>query len=109
VKKLIHFVLYLLFLSSNQSAYAQSSSRFSESLSSLPKKIEKKMKTVTWRKRYPLSLDKLSYLQVAHWGFDHKIHEGGLIVQKDVAKEVLSIFKEVFEKKISNRKNGASI
>ena len=41
----------------------------------------------------------LRYLKVKHWGFDDKIHDGELVVHESIAKEVLEIFKELFDSK----------
>ena len=41
----------------------------------------------------------LSYLKLTYYGFDNKIHNGEMVVSKEVAPEAVSIFKELYEKK----------
>lgn len=52
-------------------------------------------------KSYPagcvLPLEDLRYLEVLHYGFDGKVHKGEIIVNKIVAQDVLSIFRELYE------------
>jgi len=52
-------------------------------------------------KSYPedaeISIDDLRWVHVAHYGFDGKIHEGELIVNKAIAHDVKEIFAELFE------------
>ena len=54
-------------------------------------------------KSYPngciIPVEDLRYLQVLHYGFDGKVHQGEIIVNKRVARDVLSIFKELYEAK----------
>ena len=44
-----------------------------------------------------INYDDLRYLQVLHVGFDGVIHIGELIVNKLIAEEVLSIFREIYD------------
>ena len=37
------------------------------------------------------------YIHVLHVGFDNQVHEGELVVNKDIADDVLEIFKELYE------------
>ncbi len=41
----------------------------------------------------------LRYIKLLHWGFDEKIHEGELIVNKAVAEDIVEIFRELYENK----------
>lgn len=44
-----------------------------------------------------INYDDLRYLQVLHVGFDGVIHIGELIVNKLIAEEVLTIFREIYD------------
>lgn len=44
-------------------------------------------------------LDDLRYVRVLHYGFDKKTHIGELIVNKEIAKDIIEIFKELYEAK----------
>ena len=41
--------------------------------------------------------DHLRYIHALHVGFDNQVHEGELVVNKDIADDVLEIFKELYE------------
>lgn len=44
-----------------------------------------------------LPRENLRYIHVLHVGFDNQVHEGELVVNKDIADDVLEIFKELYE------------
>ena len=44
-----------------------------------------------------ISLGDLRYLQISHYDFDHKIQTGELIVNAELADEVLEIFQELYD------------
>ncbi len=44
-----------------------------------------------------VEIDKLSYLTISYYGFDNKFHIGEMIVNTNIATEVLEIFKELYE------------
>ncbi|GIM31632.1 M15 family metallopeptidase [Paraclostridium bifermentans] len=43
--------------------------------------------------------DSLDYLKITYYGFDNKPHIGDMVVSKEVSKEVIDIFKELYENK----------
>ena len=51
----------------------------------------------TWRKGCPVSPDDLRYIRLKHRNFYGSEKMGELIVHKDVAKEVVEIFRELYE------------
>lgn len=51
------------------------------------------------KEKNKVNIEALSYLKITYWGFDEKTHIGEMIVNKKLAKEVLDIFKEIYEKK----------
>lgn len=51
-------------------------------------------------KNIPISFDELSYLTLSYYGFDANTHLGEMIVNKEVASDVVDIFKEIYEKNI---------
>ncbi|MBF8981934.1 M15 family metallopeptidase [Lutibacter sp. B2] len=69
------------------------------SYESLPPTIINKIKGVSWKPKAPVKLEELSYVKILYWGFDHKEHDGELIVHKKIAEEVVAIFKELYEAK----------
>lgn len=44
-----------------------------------------------------VTLDTLSYVRVLHFGFDGEIHIGELVVNKLIEKDIIEIFKELFD------------
>ena len=74
-----------------------SSPTFHGTAMSIPLQIIRQMQTVgSWQPNCPVSLQDLVYLQLDHWGFDNKIHQGELIVHKSLAQKVLDIFEQLY-------------
>jgi len=71
---------------------------YESSIFQIDKNILKKM-VFSWRENNPVPLSDLRYVRLTHWGFDGCVHEGEFIVHEKVAKEVIEIFQELFEKK----------
>ncbi len=67
------------------------------SKSDIPHDVREKMQGVTISGKSRVSFDDLSYLTVTHIGYDGKLHTGNIIVDRNLAEEVLSIFKELYE------------
>ncbi len=44
-------------------------------------------------------IEDLRYLKMKHWGFDGKEHDGEMLVNSIIAKEVLEIFKDLYDNK----------
>lgn len=66
----------------------------------IPETVITKMQGVTWHQRYRCpSLKTLSYVKLSYWGFDHKTHQGVLIVAKRIAPQVVTIFKQLYHHK----------
>jgi D-alanyl-D-alanine carboxypeptidase len=70
--------------------------KFESSITSIPISTQKIMIKYTWRSNCPVSLNDLSEIKLSYWGFDHKAHQGILIVNKTLAAEVVSIFKAAY-------------
>lgn len=77
----------------------QSEPTFESSITTIPINTQKIMQKYTWRSGCPVPLNDLAEIKLSYWGFDHKIHQGILIVNKTLATEVVSIFKAVYEHK----------
>jgi D-alanyl-D-alanine carboxypeptidase len=48
-----------------------------------------------WRPGCPVSLSQLRLLTVRHWGFDRRSHTGQLVVNEDVAGQLVSVFRRL--------------
>ncbi len=68
---------------------------FESSISEVTDDIQGRM-THSWNDHNPVPLEDLRYLTITHWGFDQCVHQGEMIVHKDVAEEVVEIFAELF-------------
>lgn len=51
----------------------------------------------SYKKNCPLPLEDLRYLELLYYGFDGETHVGEMIVNKNIADDVISIFKELYE------------
>jgi hypothetical protein len=67
--------------------------------SSIPTNIQQKITGTSFNKNTPVKMNDLSYVKVRYIGFDNKEHIGELIVHKKLAKEVLAIFEELYQKR----------
>jgi hypothetical protein len=56
----------------------------------------KRMTGVSWRPGCPVALLDLRLLTLTHWGFDDRARTGRLIVHRDVAREVVAAFRELY-------------
>jgi len=54
-------------------------------------------KAGSWKKGCPVPLDDLRYLRLKYLDFDGQTHIGEMIVHKEVADEVIQIFKELYD------------
>ncbi len=64
--------------------------------SPVPEEVRQKMQGVTISEKSPVGFDDLSYLTLSYAGYDGKTHTGNMIVSAELADEVISIFKELY-------------
>ena len=69
------------------------------SYSNIPSEVKEKMIGYSMPEDEPIKFDSLSFLKLSYYGFDDKTHIGEMIVNKEVAAEVVDIFKELYEAK----------
>ena len=67
--------------------------------SKIPDYIYEKMlgNSIPLKYKEDVNIENLSYLQITYFGFDNETHIGEMIVNKNVAKDVLEIFEELYE------------
>lgn len=63
----------------------------------IPDAIRARMVDSSWRAGCPVGLDELAYVRVKHHGFDRQVHEGELVVARNLAEEMVAIFRELYE------------
>jgi len=51
----------------------------------------------SYRDNPNIALEDLRYLRILHYNFDHKIQVGEMIVNRQIAEDVLSIFREFYD------------
>ena len=55
----------------------------------------KRMTGVSWRPGCPVALRDLRLLTLSHWGFDGRARSGRLIVHRDVARDLVQVFRDL--------------
>jgi hypothetical protein len=55
-----------------------------------------RMAGVSWHRGCPIGLADLRLLTVSHWGFDHRVHRGRLVVHRDAATAVLHAMRTLY-------------
>ncbi|MEM8924874.1 MAG: M15 family metallopeptidase, partial [Actinomycetota bacterium] len=51
----------------------------------------------TWNETCPVTPDELLYLRMSFWGFDDRPHLGEMIVHREVADDVVGVFRTLFD------------
>lgn len=51
----------------------------------------------TWHDGCPVALADLGYVTVSFWGFDDRAHTGELVVHRDAAEPLVSVFERLFD------------
>ena len=54
------------------------------------------MTGVSWRQGCPVALRDLRLLTLSHWGFDGRVRSGRLIVHRDVARDLVQVFRDLY-------------
>lgn len=67
------------------------------SVSEISDEVFERMKGKSYPEGCPVPLSELRYVQVLHYGTDGKVHPGEIIVNKDIAQDVMEIFQELYE------------
>ncbi len=95
MRKIIFFILLSLILEA----------KFNYKISLISPSVKERMiKGHSYKMGCPTPLRDLRYINLTYIGFDNKEHMGELIVHKDVAKEVVSIFKKLYDIKYPIRR-----
>jgi len=56
----------------------------------------KRMTGVSWRRGCPVGLGDLRLVTLSHWGFDGRSRTGRLLVHRDVARELVQVFRDLY-------------
>ncbi len=72
------------------------SSQFRGTVAPIDAALAKRMTGVSWRKGCPVGLRDLRLLTLSHWGFDRRRSAGQLVVHRDVARDLVRVFRELY-------------
>lgn len=65
----------------------------------IPDSVKARIKGKSYGENCDVPFEDLRYVGVLYWGFDQTSHKGELIVNKEIAKDTVDIFEELYEKK----------
>ncbi len=71
--------------------------RFLAIVSRLTRDLAAEMRGSTWHKGCPVGLSGLRLLTLRYWGFDGNVHEGPMVVNALVSRDVVRVFRRLFE------------
>jgi hypothetical protein len=75
---------------------------FRASVAPIRKPLARKL--VSWRPGCPVPLSDLRLVTVRRWGFDGKVRTGKLIVHEDVAADIVTVMRTLFEARFPIRR-----
>jgi len=77
---------------------------FSFEAQALPPRIRQRVRGRSWHRGCPVTLDRLRFIRMNHWGFDHEVHDGVMIVNMTAVSAVRTAFGRLFAKRFPIRK-----
>ena len=75
---------------------------FDGEVSDIPHYMQKEIGH-SWNKKCPVLLQDLALVTVKYWGYDDKPHIGSIIINAELAQDILDIFSTLFKKKFHAR------
>jgi hypothetical protein len=69
---------------------------FQATQAAIPAPVAERMRAHSWRAGCPVPIAELAYVQLSHYGTDGAVHTGELVVHRELAAEVIAIFKALF-------------
>ncbi len=85
-------------------AIAAASTAFSFEAKALPATIRRRARGRSWHRGCPVALAQLRFIQMNHWGFDRKVHDGVMIVNATAVRAVRRAFRRLFTKRFPIRR-----
>ena len=70
---------------------------YDSSVRPLPAPLESRLEARFWRPGCPVALSDLRLLTVTHWGFDGRTHTGRLVVNRDSARRLATVFRRLYD------------
>ena len=75
---------------------AGSNVTFRGTIATISPAMRASMTGVSWHPGCPVSLSQLRVLTLSYWGFDDRAHTGRIVVNADVARPVVSVFRRLY-------------
>jgi hypothetical protein len=91
-------------LAVSAAAAKTSSPPFSAAIAPLGSSLRQTMVGVSWRPGCPVALRDLRVITSSHLGFDRKVHSGRLVVHRDVAEDVVSVLRKLYDARFPIRR-----
>jgi hypothetical protein len=60
--------------------------------------------TSSWREGCPVPVEDLRLLAMSFWGYDRRVHTGEMVVHRDVARDVVKVFRRLFDERFPIRR-----
>ncbi|HUF01709.1 MAG TPA: M15 family metallopeptidase [Gaiellaceae bacterium] len=83
---------------------SQGESAFRGTISRIDAAQAKRMTGVSWRRGCPVPLRDLRLLRLSHWGFDGRRRTGRLVVHRDVARDLVTVFRRLYQARFPIRR-----
>ena len=65
----------------------------------IPDDVWERMQGKTYKENPYIQRDDLRHIRTLHWDYDHKIHIGEMVVNKQIADVVVNIFRQLYDAK----------
>lgn len=76
----------------------QTETKFKGEIKTIDETLKRRMR-YSYREGCPVPIENLRYLSVSYWDFDGKINQGELVVNQDVADDMVKTMKVIFDAK----------
>jgi hypothetical protein len=96
LSKAIVLAAALICAASLASAATTASTAFRATIERIDTAQAKRMRGVSWRPGCPVALRDLRLLRLTYWGFDGRARTGRLVVHRDVARELVQVFRDLY-------------
>ncbi len=70
---------------------------FAATVERIPASVAERMTGASWRPGCPVSLRDLRLVRVSHVGFDGRARQGRLVAHRDVARDLVKVFRRLYE------------
>jgi hypothetical protein len=84
--------------------FAAATPPFRGSVAPISPALAERMTGVSWRPGCPVPLGDLRLLTLRHWGFDGRVRAGRLVVHRDVARDLVGVFRRLYDARFPIRR-----